>query len=101
MRNDESLVATWALDFRALKSRGGRDSLVAGWALENNVCHRGERISGRSSRQGLRWGENPWGEGAGGECRSSAFVESGEPVGKVGERGAGVYFWGKIFFKSV
>ena len=46
-------------------------------------------------------GGEPVGEGAGGECRSSAFVESGEPVGKVGERGAGVYFWGKIFFKSV
>ena len=46
-------------------------------------------------------GGEPVGEGAGGECHSSAFVESGEPVGKVGERGAGVYFWGKIFFKSV
>ncbi len=52
MRNDESLVATWALDFRALKGRGGRDSLVAGWALENNVCHRGKVSVGDAVAKG-------------------------------------------------
>lgn len=45
-------------------------------------------------------GGEPVGEGAGGECRSSAFVKSGEPVGKVGERGAGVFFGGKYFLKA-
>ena len=45
----------------------------------------------------VKVGREPVGEEAGGECHSSAFVERGEPVGKVGERGAGVYMVKTIF----